>query len=172
MTSTIKVDTIQTAAGAVPTASDLGLDVEGSVIATHKFVSPTTSATAFTSSSFATLDTFTLDVKRDNSTMIWWVDTQQYIKSAGSMNLNWRLQVDGVSVGADISRTDANQAALNHVWYGQSAGREVLYNHFITQPLTAGSHTFTLDVAVYNGGTITLKYQTGGFRYLVQEIAG
>jgi hypothetical protein len=171
MTSIIKVDQIQTAAGGVPTAADLGFDVEGSVIATHKFISPTTSDTAITSSSFTTLDTFTLDVKRGNSTMIWWVDTQQYIKSGGSMNLNWRLKVDGVSVGAQTSRTDANQAGLNHVWY-QNTSRETLYNHFITQPLTAGSHTFTLDVAVYNGGTITLKYQGGGFRYLVQEIAG
>lgn len=171
MTSIIKVDQIQTAAGGVPTAGDLGFDVEGSVIATHKFVSPTTSDTAITSSSFSTLDTFTLDVKRNNSIMVWWVDTQQYVKSTGFTNLAMRLQVDGVSVGGDISRADANQAGLYHVWYENTA-REVLYNHFVTQPLTAGSHTFTLDVARYNSGTITLKYQGGGFRYLVQEIAG
>jgi hypothetical protein len=171
MTSIIKVDQIQNAAGSTPTVGDLGLDITGSVIATHKFVSPTLSDTAITSGSFTTLDTFTLDVKRNNSTMIWWVDTQQYIKSTGSTNLAMRLQVDGVSVGTDVDRTNANQAGLYHVWYGNTS-REILYNHFVTQPLTAGSHTFTLDVARYSSGTITLKYQGGGFRYLVQEIAG
>ena len=130
MTSIIKVDQIQNAAGSVPTAGDLGLDITGSVLATHKFISPTLSDTAITSASFTTLDTFTLDVKRNNSTMIWWVDTQQYIKSTGITNLGMRLQVDGVSVGNDV------------------------------------------DLARYSTGTITLKYQGGGFRYLVQEIAG
>ena len=171
MTSTLKVDQIQLADGSTPMAGDLGFDIEGSVIATHKLISPTLTDAAITSGSFATLDTFTLDVKRDNSIMIWWVDTQQYIKSTGNTNLAMRLQVDGVSVGTDVSRSDVNQAGFYHVWYGNTA-REVLYNHFITQPLTAGSHTFTLDVARYNSGTITVKYQGGGFRYLVQEIAG
>ena len=172
MTSILKVDQIQNTAGGVPTATDLGLDVSGSVIATHEFVSPTTSDTAISSGSFSTLDTFTLDVKRANSKMIWFVDTQQYIKDTPNTNLTWRLQVDGVSVGIDISRGDANQSGLYHVWYGLAGGREVLYNHFVTPPLSQGSHTFTMDVARYNSGTITLKYQGGAFRYLVQEIAG
>lgn len=172
MTSILKVDTLQTAAGGVPTAGDLGLNVTGAVIATHEFVSPTTSDTAISSGSFSTLDTFTLDVKRANSKMIWFVDTQQYIKDTPNTNLAWRLQVDGVSVGADVSRADANQAGLYHVWYSQNTARETLYNHFVTPALSQGSHTFTLDVARYVGGTVTLKYQGGAFRYLVQEIAG
>ena len=172
MTSIIKVDQIQTAAGGVPTAADLGFDIAGSVIATHKLISPTLSDTVIASTSFTTIDTFTLDVKRANSTMIWWIDTQQYIKAVSSTNLAWRLQVDGASVGTDISRSDANQAGLYHNWYGQNAGRETIYNHFITPPLSAGSHTFTLDMASYLAASITVKYQGGGFRYLVQEIAG
>jgi len=171
MTSIIKVDQIQTAAGGTPTAGDLGLSVTGSVIATHEFTSPTTSDTAISSGTFATLDTFTLDVKRANSKMIWFVDTQQYIKSTGNTNLAWRLQVDGVSVGTDISRIDANQAGLYHVWFGNTS-RETLYNHFVTPSLSQGSHTFTLDLARYSSGTVTVKYQGGAFRYLVQEIAG
>ena len=172
MTSILKVDQIQTAAGGVPTAADLGLDIAGSVIATHKLISPTITDTVIASASFTTIDTFNLNVKRANSTMIWWIDTQQYIKSIATTNLGWRLQVDGVSVGSDISRSDANQAGLYHNWYGQNAGRETLYNHFITPPLSAGSHTFTLDMLSYAGQSITIKYQGGGFRYLVQEIAG
>jgi len=38
--------------------------------------------------------------------------------------------------------------------------------------MTAGSHNFKLQMFRYNAGTITVKYQGGGFRYLVQEIAG
>ena len=163
--SILKVDTIN------EKTTGNGVHIPGHVIATHNFISSGTSATAITSSSFATLDTFSLNVKQDNSYMIWWVDTQQYIKSDANSNLNWRLQVDGVSVDVENSRYRVNQAGLNHVWYGFNSGRETLYNHFITPSLTAGSHTFTLDVARYNTGTITLKYQDGGFRYIVQEIA-
>ena len=163
--SILKVDTIN------EKTSGNGVHIPGHVIATHKFISSGTSATAITSTSFTTLDTFNLTVKQDNSYMIWWVDTQQYIKSDANSNLNCRLQVDGVSVGSDNSRYQINQPGLNHVWYGFNSGRETLYNHYITPSLTAGSHTFTFDAARYNTGTITLKYQGGGFRYIVQEIA-
>ena len=163
--SILKVDTIN------EKTSGNGVHIAGHVVATHSFVSSGTSDVSVASNSFATLDTFNLTVKQNNSYMVWWVDTQQYIKSDASSNLNWRLQVDGVSVGADQSRLSPNQAGLNHVWYGFNSGRETLYNHFVTQTLTAGSHTFTLDVLRYNTGTITLKYQGGAFRYFVQEIA-
>lgn len=163
--SILKVDTIN------EKTTGNGVAIPGHVVATHSFISSGTSEVAVASSSFATLDTFNLTVEQDNSIMVWWVDTQQYIKSTSSTNLNWRLQVDGVSVGADQSRLSANQAGLNHVWYNQGTARETLYNHFVTPSLTAGSHTFTLDVLRYNTGTITLKYQGGAFRYFVQEIA-
>ena len=166
MTSRLLVDKIE----GKTTASTVQMP-SGFVVATHSFVSSGDTAVAVASTSFSTLDTFNLTVKQNNSIMVWWVDTQQYIKSDGNSNLNWRLQVDGVSVGSDISRTSPNQAGLNHVGYGTNAGREYIYNHFVTQTLTTGSHTFTLDVARYNAGTITLKYQGGAFRYFVQEIA-
>ena len=163
--SILKVDTIN------EKTSGNGVHIPGHVIATHRLISSSITATTLSSASFSTLDTFSLDVKRNNSYMIWWVDTQQYIKSGSNTNLNWRMQVDGVSVGIDNSRGQINQAGLNHTWYNQHLAREVQYNHFITPSLTAGSHTFTIDVARYNTGTITLKYQGGGFRYFVQEIA-
>ena len=170
MASILKVDTLQKPDGSTPTAADLGIDVAGSVVATHKFISPTSTDLVISSESFTEVDTFTLDVKRDNSIMIIWVDTQQYIKSVQNTNLSMRLLVDGVAVGQETSRTEANQPGLFHVWYGNTA-REVLYNHYITQPLSKGTHTFKLDAFRYNTGTITLKYQNGAFRYLAQEIA-
>ena len=163
--SILKVDTIN------EKTSGNGVHIPGHVIATHRLISSGTSDVSVASASFATLDTFSLNVKQNNSYMIWWLDTQQYIKSTSSTNLNCRLQVDGVSVGGDNSRYQVNQPGLNHVWYNQHTARETLYNHYITPSLTAGSHTFTIDVARYNTGTITLKYQGGGFRYFVQEIA-
>lgn len=176
MTSIIKVDTIQTAAGGVPTAAALGFDIEGSVIATHKFISPTTADTAISSGTYSTIDEFNLDVKRNNSKMVWWIDTQQYIKSTGLTNLTMRLLVDdnpntGFVGPSDLSRTEPDTPGLYHVWYGNTS-RETLYNHIITPAMTAGSHNFKLQMFRYNTGTITVKYQGGGFRYLVQEIAG
>ena len=176
MTSIIKVDQIQNAAGGVPTAGDLGFDIEGSVIATHKFISPTTSDTAISSGTYSTIDEFSLTVKRNNSKMVWWIDTQQYIKSTGNTNLAMRLLVDdnpntGFGGTSNVDRAQPDTPGLFHVWYGNSS-RETLYNHIITPAMTAGSHNFKLQMFRYSAGTITVKYQTGAFRYLVQEIAG
>jgi len=174
MTSIIKVDQIQLSSGTTPRAEDLGVDVSGTVLNTHYLKSPSLSAVAIANSNYNTLDTFTLDVIRDNSRMIWTMDTQQYIKDTPNTNPFFRLTVDGVSVAevADIDRNDVNQPGWYHAWYGQNAGRETQYNHFITKSLTAGTHTFAIQAARYASGTITLKYQGGAFRYIVQEIAG
>ena len=167
MTSTLKVDQIQLADGTAPTAADLGF-AAGSVIKTHTLVSPTASDFSITSASFSDVDTFTLSTS-GNTRLIWFFDTQQYIKSSANANLQLRLTVDGTAVG-NLGAADAKTPSFNHNWYGQNAGRETQFNYFATSTLSSGSHSIKVQAASYLGTSITLKYQSRGMRYLVQEV--
>jgi len=176
MTSIIKVDNIQKADGSSASVTDLGVSVPtsslpaGTMIKTHTLKSPSNSQLALTNSSFADVDTFTITTQA-NSILVWIIDTQQYTKSGANTNIMFRLLVDGVSNGHP-GNGDERNPSWYHPWYGHSAGREVLYNHMVTNPLSAGSHTIIVQSATYNPGTINLKYQNMYLRYLVHEIAG
>ena len=176
MTSIIKVDTLQTAAGGVPTAGDLGIGVAtadmpaGSIIATHTLASPANSQVGIASETFSTVDTFTITT-RANSKLSVWMDVPQFTKTTGNTNLNFRLLVDGTSQG-DGGGGSPNNSSWNHSWYGENTSRQVLYNHMVTNALTAGSHTIDVQAARYSDGTIQLRYQGAVIRYHIQEIAG
>ena len=179
MTSIIKVDNIQKADGSAASLTDLGVSVTsvptsslpaGTMINTHTLKSPSNSALSLTNSSFADIDTFSITTQA-NSKLVWIIDTQQYVKSSANVNVLFRLLVDGVDNGQPGTGDERNPSWY-HPWYGHSAGREVMYNHMVTNALSAGSHEIKVQAAVYNPGTIYLKYQTMYLRYLVHEIAG
>ena len=67
MTSIIKVDQIQTAAGAVPTAADLGINVTGSVV---QVVQMYTSTTWTVSATEAKLFDYSITTKLNNSSIL------------------------------------------------------------------------------------------------------
>jgi hypothetical protein len=167
MTSILKVDQIQLADGTAPTAADLGF-AGGAVVKTHTLVSPSATDFSVTSSSYSDVDTFTLSTS-GSTRLVWFFDTQQYIKSSANSNLQLRLTVDGTVVGTGGS-ADIESPSFNHNWYGQNAGREIQFNYFVTPTLSAGSHTIKVQAASYLGVSLTLKYQSRGMRYLVQEI--
>jgi hypothetical protein len=164
MTSILKVDALQKSDG-----TD-GVHIAGHMIKTHTLKSPSNSTLALTNSSFIDIDTFNITTQA-NSKLIWIIDTQQYTKGSGNTNLLFRLFVDGVSNGHPGTGDERNPSWY-HPWYGFNGGREVMYNHMVTNPLSAGSHEIKVQAAVYNPGTITLKFQGMYLRYLVHEIAG
>ena len=176
MTSILKVDTLQTAAGGVPTAGDLGIGVAtadmpaGSIIATHTLASPANSQVGLASDAFSTVDTFTITT-RANSKLAVWMDVPQFTKTTANTNLYFRLLVDGTSQG-DHGYGSPNNSSWQHSWYGENSSRQVLYNHMVTNALTAGSHTINVQAARYSSGTIQLRYQGAVMRYHIQEIAG
>ena len=176
MVSTIKVDNIQKADGSAASVTDLGVSVPtsslpaGTMINTHTLKSPSNSSLSMTNGSFADIDTFSITTQA-NSKLVWIIDTQQYTKSGGNVNVLFRLLVDGVDNGQP-GNGDERNPSWYHPWYGHSAGREVLYNHMVTNQLSAGSHEIKVQAAVYNPGTIYLRYQNMYLRYLVHEIAG
>lgn len=167
MTSIIKVDQIQTPSGTAPTAADLGF-AAGAVVKTHNLVSPSATDFSITSSSYSDVDTFTLSTS-GGTRLVWFFDTQQYVKSTHLTNLLLRLTVDGTVVGTG-GAADAESPAFNHNWYGQNAARETQFNFFVTPTLSAGSHTIKVQAASYISAGITLKYQNRAMRYLVQEV--
>ena len=163
MSSILKVDQIQLADGTAPTAADLGF-AAGSVIKTHNLSSPNTTAITLTSSTAVTVDSFNITTS-GNSKLIWFFDTSQVSKSSASTNLRVEMTVDGNALST------LNVPQMNHVWYGQNAGREHHLNWIYTDTLSAGSHTINVLASSYLGTSITVKYQGVSWRYLVQEVA-
>lgn len=165
MTSILKVDQIQTAAGGVPTAADLGINTSGTVLKTYALQGSSTDfALSTTEVLFETINITT----SGNSYLIWFIDTGQYIKTSTATNPYFRLYVDGVQQG-DINTV--NNSSWNHHWYGQNAARETQFNYFVSNTLSAGTHTCEIYASRYSTGTITLCYQARPMRFLVQEVA-
>ena len=184
MTSILKVDTIQTAAGATPTVTDLGVTVPlasiptmdtshmpaGSLIQTVKATSAgsTQGATAITTSSgsFTTMDTFTINTS-GSSQLICWMFHGQAIRANTNTNFRFQLYIDGVSTGLG----NENNGSWYHEGYGFGAGsREAYQNYFGTNTMSAGSHVVSFAFAMYGGANGTVKYQNVPIRYLIQEI--
>ena len=72
MSSILKVDTIQNTAGAAPTASDLGLDVSGTILKMHRHTWADEHQVANNSSSYAAVtgSSFSFTPKSASSTLI------------------------------------------------------------------------------------------------------
>ena len=184
MTSIIKVDQIQTAAGATPTVTDLGVTVPsasvptlstghmpaGSLIQTVKATSAGSvegSAAITTSSgSFTDMDTFTINTS-GSSQLICWMFHTQALRANTNTNFRFNLFIDGVSTGLG----NENNSVWYHEGYGFDAGsREAPKGYFGTNTLSAGAHEVKFTFAMYGGANGTVKYQNTSVRYLIHEI--
>jgi len=186
MTSIIKVDQIQTAAGATPTVTDLGVTVPsasvptlstghmpaGSLIQTVKATSAGSvegSAAITTSSgSFTDMDTFTINTS-GSSQLICWMFHTQALRANTNTNFRFNLFIDGVSTG--LGDVAGNNSVWYHEGYGFTAGsREAPKGYFGTNTLSAGAHEVKFKFAMYGGANGTVKYQDTSVRYLIHEI--
>ena len=176
MTSIIKVDQIQTVAGAAPTVIDLGVTVPsasmpaGSLVQTIKASSAGSGqgVTAITTSSasFTTMDTFTINTSGSSQLICWMFHTQATRANTNS-NFRFNLFIDGVSTGLG----NENISVWYHEGYGFAAGsREAPKGYFGTNTLSAGAHEVKFTFAMYGGANGTVKFQNTAIRYLIQEI--
>ena len=176
MTSIIKVDQIQTVAGAAPTVIDLGVTVPsasmpaGSLVQTIKASSAGSGqgVTAITTSSasFTTMDTFTINTSGSSQLICWMFHTQATRANTNS-NFRFNLFIDGVSTGLG----NENNSVWYHEGYGFAAGsREAPKGYFGTNTLSAGAHEVKFTFAMYGGANGTVKFQDVPIRYLIQEI--
>ena len=186
MTSIIKVDTIQTAAGGTPTVADLGVTVPsasvptlstshmpaGSLIQTVKTssASSTQGSAAITTSSgsWTDMDTFTINTS-GSSQLICWMFHTQALRANTNTNFRFNLFIDGVSTG--VGDAAGNNSVWYHEGYGFAAGsREAPKGYFGTNTLSAGAHEVKFTFAMYGGANGTVKFQDTSIRYLIQEI--
>lgn len=166
MASILKVSQLQKPDGSTPTAADLGINDSGTLLQSRALIGSTGNL-GLTSETYVDVDTFTITTRGDSSLIVF-MDTQQYIKSVNTTNPAFRLLIDGVVQGG--GNTTACPSWY-HTWYGQNAARETQFNYFTTGVLPAGTHTMTIQAMRYNTGTITLAFQSAKQRYLLQEIA-
>ena len=177
MTSIIKVDQIQTAAGGVPTASDLGLAAlthtdmpAGVILNVWKFKSSQPASTVVSSAASLLYDSLNVTVQQGSRLMTYF-HTGQYIKSSPNTNPNFYMQINGADNGMTVASGGAQE--YDHIWYGQNAAREGQNGIFLSDALDAGTRTLQFYISVYNG-SCTMSYQspTRGPQYIVMEIAG
>lgn len=130
MTSIIKVDQIQTAAGGVPTASDLGLNTTGNVI---QVVKATPYATSVATTTYTTVASVSITVTQGSSV---------FALVTGNANFNgdgsWhrmRFHRDGTGVGNSTVAVGSG-GSHNHVFALS----------LVDQALNAGTYEYTLKV--------------------------
>ena len=133
----------------------------GSVIQVASVGYPSSSAITVSGSSTAVLMTITITTKANSKVMMWF-ESGQIGGHVTDSNANIYFSVDGTAV----------DTGTQHYFYG-AAMRPVINKIFLTtSALSAGSHTFTIIGAAYNG-TITYNYQgTQTGLFMIQEIAG
>ena len=139
----------------------------GHVLQTLSYVSTASDNLALNTSSNVNFDQFNVTVK-ENSRILLFFHAPQYTHSITSTNLQYYLFVDGVRL--TVNSEYATNA--NHIFFGNSSFRMAQFNYFITEPLTAGTHTLDFVLNRYDSGTVTVNYQGIKFRYLIQEISG
>ena len=153
MTSTIKVDTIQTAAGAVPTIGDLGINNSGTVLQ----IQSTVLTSASTMSADSWLDTglsITLTPKSTNSKFILCPSV-----TGTSSYFTWgiRLVRDGTAITETLADTAGNRlvTTLSHNDY--IAGNGTNSNQYQMHTLAGSFHDTTS--ASDTSTSITFKVQ-------------
>ena len=159
MTSIIKVDQIQTAAGGTPTAADLGLNVSGTVL--QVITSKPTSATAFTSGSYVDAAGFSVTItpKYSDSLIVISITAQTVVNNnASNTGHDFRLQRAGTTI-----RSARWFNYLNRSSYANDYYPPFVLDHQDT-PSTTSAITYNLQGRIYNGadGPWTINTYNGG----------
>lgn len=162
MTSTIKVDTIQTAAGGVPTAADLGLNVTGTVL--QIVTSKPTSATTFSSADFTDAAGFSVTItpKFSNSLILIKIIAQTSMDNTSvNTGQTYKLLRDSTQITRGNWFNYLNRADYSADLYPPF----VLY--YQDSPATTSSIVYKLQGSKYNSeaanGSWTINDANGGY---------
>ena len=161
MASILKVDKIQLPDGSAPTASDLGVDVSGSVVQVKEQIIDSGFQT--TSSSFvATGVSISITPKYANSKIIFMADPQISIYPASS-SIYVTVYRDGVNLGGTYNG-ELYSSSGGDLWAKQPF-------LFVDAPNTTSQVTYQFYIR-RNGGEADLIGSSGNVSYMVlQEIA-
>jgi len=179
MTSIIKVDQIQNAAGGTPTAADLGLNISGSVIQTQQFTY--TGSTSWSSVGEVPILSGTVTPKLADSKFLMTVMMRASHDNAWSLYF-----VVGINGNKDLwSRGASYPAATGSLYRDQSAvNSQASIDEYNGQYLYSHSGSTDVNVTVYGRGQGGTNYMNYAYAYndvsrgrplsilTVQEIAG
>lgn len=162
MSSILKVDTLQTAAGGVPTAGDLGLNVSGSVLQVQSSV--LTSSNGM--SSAAWIDTGLSVAITPRSTNSKFILAVSVTGSIGYFSFGIRLVRDGSAITQSLGNASGNKIqstmAHNDFTSGDTAGTNQHQMHTLAGSFhdttsstdTTTAITFKVQAHFYSGGAI------------------
>ena len=168
--STIKVDTIQTRAGAVPKASDLGLNVTGSVlqvVSVDASSQENTTSSSYVASSGVTLSITPLFTSSKILT-ICSPSLRVYEASGSDANMRFALSRDG---GSNF----LYQAIHRTYDYGNSGtlGDISISQTFLDSPSSTSTLTYTMYIKLVSGDQIEINPDsTNRSTLTLMEIAG
>ena len=171
MSSIIKVDTIQTAAGGVPTAGDLGLNITGSVLQT--VAGRSTTALDTTSTSMQTVASANITPSTTSNAILINVNAlvYKYNTSGGSGGAaNFLVSANNVSIPEAEFAQDSGTS--NYLYWTDSASSlSFLYNFsrtYLHFPSSTDQQTIRFRVKSLAGGR---TYVYPGAQVILQEIA-
>jgi hypothetical protein len=186
MTSIIKVDQIQTAAGATPTADGLGINVDalsalaGTILTSKTFRIPSSAYNmAINSTDIIQWFSESFTTKRANSKVLITYHSGQIAcpspPASGEYNakLTWSIDATGSGSNMELYRDH------NHEWYravsANTDSRIFITGQALTNSVSAGTHTIYAYAAAYNT-PLTFGHQANspnrGAIMTFQEIAG
>jgi hypothetical protein len=170
MTSIIKVDQIQNAAGGVPTAGDLGFNVSGSVINVEHFTL-TGNKVEVTTSTYTTAWTVNYTPVSSNSVVFYnySVSNRIYNNNSADARASIRVLVNGNTLGAELFTVGAYD-------YGGSGTWIHIYQNVQAKAVNSDGSTMTADYQIrVNGadGISINESNSSSTSYLtITEVAG
>jgi len=172
MTSKLKTDVLETGSGSGTIALNnqlSGMTAEsmpsGSVLKTHYLKSPDQNQVTIAAGVTTVIDTLSVTTVGASSRLVIFFDTQQFVKGGANSNPNFLFSIDGTDIPTNTEFGHHHW----HIGYGSNAAREDHMGWYVSQTLSAGSHTIVQSTLAYND-TITVKHQGRYQRYMIQEI--
>lgn len=174
MTSTIKVDTIQTAAGGVPRAEDLGIDISGTLVQMQY----STAQTNVTSSSTTKVEIVSVSITpRFSDSKIKVSYHGDFQQTAANDAHIWLSRDDGSGIynaltDGSWSTTATNDQAMWQYWYIGSGGSMTKNAEkvFVVDAKVTQQITFKVWAGAVNG-TYAIGNNNKNQQLIVEEIA-
>tara|TARA_R110000782_G_scaffold154784_1_gene247090 strand:+ start:677 stop:1240 length:564 start_codon:yes stop_codon:yes gene_type:complete len=187
MTSIIKVDTLQTAAGGVPTAGDLGLNVAGTVLQVVSATKTNTQASSVASGGEYAVSGLSVNITPTSSTSKFLLIGQVSGARNGNLPiLAWLFKRDSTSVGIGDASSNRGRITSGHLIVSGADANSItsVSGNYLDSPSTTSQITYS--ISGYNVSGATRSYyinyapsgadDAGGSRQIstltVMEIAG
>ena len=183
MSSILKVDTLQTAAGGVPTAADLGLNVTGTVLQVKNLTYTDTFSQSITSGAVNNLQ---LSITPTSSTSKILIQAHVFFEaSVSDHDAIWYLQRDSTSLSAPAAGSRKVGIAMAGIGYhgdDNASTPSTVHIDYYDEPATTSEVTYKVAVQASSARTFYINrtvtdtdtngYERGISSITLMEIAG